>query len=86
MLLYLHRQKECRENLEKEFRNLVKIKSKQNIHSKEHFPRLLNRLLIGISDNTERNLVSGCRVSGLYFYNPNEILKRLPGALDNTLD
>lgn len=48
---------------------------------KEHFPILLNRLWVDISDTVSQNLISGFRTTGLYPCNPQEVLRKLPDAV-----
>lgn len=47
---------------------------------KEHFPILLNRLWVAISDTVSQNLISGFRTTGLYPCNAQEVLRKLPDA------
>lgn len=50
---------------------------------KEQFPNLLNRLWKGISQNVAENLKSGFRATGLHPANPGEVLKRIPGGVED---
>lgn len=45
---------------------------------KHHFPSLLKKLCEAISENEQKNLQSGFRSCGIYPFDPNQVLKKLP--------
>ncbi len=53
---------------------------------KENFPRLLKDTVNAIANRMENNLKSGFRTCGLYPFNPSQVLKKIPGGLDSTVN
>ncbi|KAK7449346.1 hypothetical protein BaRGS_00040031 [Batillaria attramentaria] len=49
---------------------------------KRRFPGLLKRLLTTLEDNVQSNLQSGFRKTGIYPFDPEPVLRRLPGQTD----
>ncbi|KAJ8953465.1 hypothetical protein NQ318_023584 [Aromia moschata] len=48
---------------------------------KEQFSPLIAKVWAHINDSVEKNLKSGFRTTGLYPMNPDEVLRKIPGAL-----
>ncbi|CAK1599551.1 unnamed protein product [Parnassius mnemosyne] len=50
----------------------------QTAINKNHFPKLLTQLIKTIEINEVQNIKSGFRATGIYPFNPREVLKRIP--------
>ncbi|XP_071959534.1 jerky protein homolog-like [Antedon mediterranea] len=66
--------------------NWRKTSRRQGTIPKEVFPTLLNRLWNKVKENVASNLKGGFREAGLYPFNPQEVLKNLPGAEERDHD
>lgn len=76
---------------------LTDIKLKQptiNCVEKSIFPQLLSKLMAKIQTNVKKNIQSGFRATGIFPFNPHEVLKKMPnkrfeqhvtGEIDNVL-
>lgn len=57
----------------------------QTTLNKKHFPKLLDELINAIQIREAENIKTGFRATGIFPYNPQEVLKKIPEMQEEIL-